>query len=240
MGPAHGSVKGLIYWKGEPFVSVSAVLGLLPRPGLVRWAARTVARAALSDPEALIRLAEVDPARAERLLLSAPERARELAVRRGTLLHRLAAQLALGRPVRAEGDGALFLGLISEFLRREAPEFIRVEPRLFSRRYGYGGVADAIVRLGGRTVLLEYKTGGVYPEHRLQLAAYAFSEFIGLPGGREAALPRIDGGLIVRVGFSGYELLPLTPNEDDFLAFLHALSLCRWLNGSPGRPCGPR
>lgn len=239
MGPDAGPAKDLIYWKGRPFVSVSAVLNLLPRPGLVTWAARTVAQVALADPEALMRLAAADPAGAERLLLSAPARARQLAARRGTLLHQLAALVALGRRVRAQGDAANLLELVSEFVRREAPEFIRVGPRLFSRRHGYGGIADAIVRLGGQTLLLEYKTGGVYPEHRLQLAAYAFSEFIGLPGGREAPLPRIDGGLIVRVGPAGYELWPLSLSQDDFLAFLHALSLYHWLKGSPS-PRDPR
>ncbi len=232
--PGHGPARDSLFWKGKPFVPVSAVLeNILAKPGLVEWSAETVARQALRDPEALRRLAELDPAAAERFLLAAPRSERQRAARRGNLVHRLAAQLARGRRVRAEGEAAAFLEVLSGFLRRERPKFIWVEPELFSGRYGYGGRADAIVRLGGRTLVLEYKTGErVYPEDRLQLAAYGFADFIGLTGGREVRLPRIDGGLIVRVGYSGYELLPVTLHEADFLAFLHALYLYRWLKGA--------
>lgn len=102
-------------------------------------------------------------------------------------------------------------------------------PHFHSAKYGYAGVADAVARIGGRTLLVEYKTGGVYAEHRLQLAAYAFAEFIGLADGREAVPPRIEGGLIVRVGFTGYGLSPISITGEDFAAFLHALSLYRRL-----------
>lgn len=50
---------------------------------------------------------------------------------------------------------------------------IEVERRVYSRRHRFSGTLDAIVRTGRDLVLLDWKTGkAIYPEYRLQTAAY--------------------------------------------------------------------
>lgn len=49
---------------------------------------------------------------------------------------------------------------------------IKNEMQLISEEYLYGGTIDAYCELNGHKTLLDFKTGGYYPEHRLQMAAY--------------------------------------------------------------------
>ena len=47
------------------------------------------------------------------------------------------------------------------------------ERKVYSRRYRYSGTFDALGEIGGELVLLDWKTGkSIYPEYRLQTAAY--------------------------------------------------------------------
>ena len=60
------------------------------------------------------------------------------------------------------------------FLDASKLRHVSTEQRIYSRRYGYAGTLDKIALLAGRHVVLDWKTGsGIWPEHRLQTAAYA-------------------------------------------------------------------
>lgn len=59
------------------------------------------------------------------------------------------------------------------------PEFLGIECQMLSKKYGYCGTADAICRIGGKVVVVDYKTSkGFYDNYSLQIAAYcgAFAE----------------------------------------------------------------
>lgn len=89
---------------------------------------------------------------------------------------------------------------------------------------------------GGKVTLIgDYKTGGdvgeakgVYPEVALQLAAYAGADFVGLPGGGEQPLPRIDGAFVLHLGPAGWRMVPVRIGDDVFKAFLYAREVFRW------------
>jgi RecB family exonuclease len=52
-------------------------------------------------------------------------------------------------------------------------EPIKVELRLVSEKYHYGGTIDTYADLNGKTALVDYKTSAaVYDEHKAQVAAY--------------------------------------------------------------------
>src|SRR5690606_27752568 len=52
-------------------------------------------------------------------------------------------------------------------------ELVETEVPLVSELYRYGGTLDAVARVNGRLVLLDWKSGNrVYPDHVVQVAAY--------------------------------------------------------------------
>jgi hypothetical protein len=55
------------------------------------------------------------------------------------------------------------------------PRPIHLEPECYSES-GYAGSIDGLFQIGHDTVLLDYKTGGVFEEASMQLAAYAHAD----------------------------------------------------------------
>lgn len=51
-------------------------------------------------------------------------------------------------------------------------EIILSEVSLVSNQYGYGGTIDAVAKINDEIAILDFKTGGCYPDHLLQVAAY--------------------------------------------------------------------
>lgn len=67
------------------------------------------------------------------------------------------------------------------------------EFRVISRKYVYSGTLDAVGKIGGKTMLIDWKTSsGIYPDMSLQLVAYAqaYNEMTG---------SKVKNGLIVHV-----------------------------------------
>lgn len=58
---------------------------------------------------------------------------------------------------------------------------LEVERRIYSRRYRYSGTLDKLAIVDGQLSLIDWKTGGLYPSHRYQTAAYvaAYEEETG-------------------------------------------------------------
>ena len=72
-------------------------------------------------------------------------------------------------------------------------EFVATEILLYSKEHKYCGTADAIVRIGGKLYLLDFKTGsGIYNDCMLQTASYVKMYY-------EMGLNKIYGELVGRV-----------------------------------------
>ncbi len=214
------TIGGLRFYQvgGSLYPSVTAILSVVARPGLVAWARRT----ALLTVRAL--LAEGLPLE-EALALAAqePERRRDSAAQRGIGVHEAIALALRGEPYPAEAspwvEGAL------AFLGERGLVPLGHEVVLVSRAHGFAGTCDlaASAAEGGGLALVDWKTGGLWPEHALQLGAYslALSEMTG----REVA-----AAYLVGLKEGGYEAravsLPLAQE-----GFLGALSLWRALGG---------
>src|SRR3990172_181392 len=78
------------------------------------------------------------------------------------------------------------------------------EASVFNRTERYAGTLDAIATIGGRTLVIDVKSGkGVYPETALQLAAYRWAEFVGVPDGSEQPMPPTVGAAVLHLTDQG-------------------------------------
>ena len=215
---------------GKSYPSVTSILDVLNKPQLVNWAVRLTREYIKQQLFALRHADSLKDLNVEDLLVKSAlehDRVRNSAADHGTDIHRRIAahvgdkypHIALNDPIvttfRAWQDEVQFVPIASEKL-------------MFSREHGYAGTADLIGTLNGRLALLDIKTGrGVYPEYKLQLAAYAVAW-----GEMTGHFPEVSANLHVKSDFTiteantftGAELFPL------FQTFLAAKHLFEWLS----------
>jgi hypothetical protein len=202
---------------GLTLPSVSTILRVIAKPNLVAWTRRTtltMVRALLEEGlsvEAALSLAEVEP-----------ERQRDLAAQRGGLAHEAIALALVGKPYPSEWGPWVKAAL--GFLADYGLHPLATEALVVSKRRGFAGTIDLVARRDdGALVLVDWKTGGIWPEAALQLGGYAIAweEMPGRPVGE---------AYVVGLRARGYEArrvnLPLARR-----AFLACLTLWRALRG---------
>lgn len=228
------------WWMGAgPLVSVTTVGKVLYSYPLERWKLEGVARRAVRDIGIITELAgRGDEEAAIRLLLDSKDesvKARD----RGTAFHAWAEAINEGLPQFPPGDE--LAGEKVGYLRwtdEAKPKWLAVEAMVASSKYGFGGTLDGVALIDGQTWLIDLKTsksvadrdGNVWRDYRMQLAAYANAEFVGRPGDpKKYRLPAIERYGIVHVTASSTRLVEAAVTRADWLAFLQALSLHRWM-----------
>ena len=228
-----GRSKRFYTWRGEQFWSVTTVLdNALPKRALTYWAAKKVAEAAADLAEQLPGLVAHDREAAVRMLKGAPWAESERAADVGTLIHAQVEARSLGQPIPEPPPVARpRLAAWRRFVVEHEPDYIATEAVVVNRACSYAGTLDAIVRLGGRPTLLDYKTGkGVYSETALQLAAYRFAEFIALVDGSEYPMPEVEAAVVLHLPADGtYELVEVQADGAAFGYFRYAQAIYRWL-----------
>lgn len=244
--------KRFYTWRDSNYWSVTTILsGGVPKPALLPWGIKAVATGAVTKRDVLgAMLAECKTPdvcargvfceacdQTVRWLKSTPYAQRDRAANLGSLVHDAAEAHALRRPyptwdeqVRPYMEG--FVSFLDDF----APVFTATEASVYNRSERYAGTLDAIVDLQlplhsepGRYILDTKSGKGIYPEIGLQLAAYRFAEFIGLPDGSEAAMPTVDGALGLHLTPEGYRLIEVRADEEIFRAFLYAREVFRFV-----------
>jgi len=147
--------------EGKLYLSVTSVLTVVAKPALVSWATRVALDAVatyLSDRQTLT---QEDLAAALAYARTEPERLRDQTAGRGAARHE-----RIASPAR---DPAA-----TRVLDRLGLEPLAYEYLVLSDRDGYAGTCDLVARApDGALAVLDWKTGGVWPEHALQLGAYA-------------------------------------------------------------------
>lgn len=177
--------------------SVTELLKMaIPSPAITGWAVRITAEAAVHKRNAWLAMAEADPAGAIEYLKQQRWATSGKAADRGNALHRHAQALALGAPPPEPEAGAeAHVAQFVRFLDDHAPVYLAAEAPVYNLAYSYAGTLDAIVQLGDRVCVLDYKTTDKgpepdpdtgrspsrppYSEVALQLCAYARAEMIG-------------------------------------------------------------
>lgn len=158
---------------------------------------------------------------------------------RGSNVHTKAESLLYGVPCRL-GNGAAgteYFAIVDKIFNDLQPELVAAEFPVFHRTLngrGYGGTADAIIKIGGKAYLVDWKSRGAdsrhgaYPEEGAQAGAYGFAEYMMVDDGDGGVirrrLPELDGGLIISIQPDSYEVYPIDLVE----GFAHFSALHAW------------
>jgi hypothetical protein len=98
-----------------------------------------------------------------------------------------------------------FVAGAAQFVMDNVKKIGAIEQTVFNLTYKYAGTFDALCQLtDGTYAIVDWKTGGIYEETSLQLAAYAHAEFIGRPDGTQTMLSKpITKGIAVQIPGDG-------------------------------------
>ena len=215
---------------GEKVQGVTTVLSKsIPKPALIAWAANESAKFAVNQWDELATLPIVD--RLERIKKEW-RGVRDRAALRGTEVHNLAEKVVHGEEVEVPDHLAGHLEAYIQFLDDFQVVPVLVEKAVFSRSYKYAGTFDLVADINGVRWLLDIKTNasGVYAETALQLAAYRFADFYIEDDLSEHAMPEVERTGVIHVTASGYELVPVIANRDEFATFCHAIQMANWMD----------
>jgi hypothetical protein len=224
--PKLGHVHGYQI-DGTNCPTVTEILQMIAKPPLLYWYGQQAALEAYDGSEHL--LMERDSA--IRWLANAGNRKKDEAARLGSAIHRYADELATtGTMPLVHPDAVPFVASLAAWVA-DHPHLVALSEFVVGHRtlgHFYMGTADQVMDIDGELLLVDLKTGkGIWPEHRLQLAAYRYADFM-LSDGIETAIPTVDGCAILHVRPEGTELIRVKAEHEEFEAFLACLDLWRW------------
>lgn len=211
---------------GELVPSITNIIGVLNKPALPRWAAKSVAEQAAAMKTSLPNL---EDAEIVDMLKGAPWRSSTRAADRGTTIHAyLETRLQGLTPKEISGEAARYRKAADAFLEEWNPKPVAIEQTVFGD--GYAGTGDLWAVLGnGATAILDYKTSkAIYAEAALQLAALSYADL--LPDGTTLTDP-VDEAWVIRIGEDGYEAKRVANLEYNYAAFRACLQAWHWMNG---------
>jgi hypothetical protein len=217
---------------GRKFPSVTSILNVLNKPQLVNWAVR-ITRDFIKQELFAFRhedsLKDFDLDDLMEKSAKEHDRVRNAAADRGIAVHSSIASYVGAKSNIAHNDPAVIA--FREW--QESSQFVPIasERLVFSREHGYAGTSDLIGMVNGKLAVFDIKTGrGIYPEYKLQLAAYAVAW-----GEMTGQLPEICANLHVRGDFTITEANAFTAAElfPLFQTFLAAKRLFEWLSEQP-------
>ena len=231
---------------GEKVPGVTSILNGLPKAFLQYWGQKLVAEAAVDNVASYIglvingeRQAAID------MLKNAPRRFTQGRADIGTEAHDVFESLARGEQPRVtpltEGHARQFEMFLSEY----QPEFLLMEETCWSDTHRYAGSFDAICKIGGETVIFDYKTSkSAYPDTALQIAAYRYADHIIRADGNKVPIPEITGGAVLHIREDEHTLYPYECGPAVFDTFLALRNYTfEWMNvlskEVQGRPIPP-
>lgn len=225
--------SGHYTWAGARFPSVTTVLKVLNKPALLYWASSVVAKRvieAYQNGENMDEVLEYDELR------MLPFAQKDDKASLGSLVHDVVEKAVAGREINFDyltDDAKPYAESAITWVQENKPKYVFCERALFNTEYGYAGTCDAVVELGGRRLVLDYKTSQTtYEDHALQLAAYRRAEF-SVDRGVQETMPDTEGGAILIVGEKKCRLYDWECGEKEFQVFLNALNVYRWKEGKP-------
>lgn len=203
---------------------VTSVVGKLPKDFLTFWAAKESAEAAVNNWDLISQLIKRDEQGAIDYLKNAHRRKSKAASDIGTAAHTLFERLARGETINdrhVHADVKAHVRHFREFLEVVQPEFLYWEETCWNDTLGVAGSFDAIGKVYGEMVMIDWKTSkSVYDSVALQLAAYRYAERIILADtGESVPMPALDGGAVLHVRPEGWALHPIDCGPEVFKVF---------------------
>ena len=171
---------------GVRHVRVTTALNVISKPALVPWAIRETTNKMRAVMEASVNTT-IDPVWIEEALQQAknyPDEARDAAAAKGTAIHEA---IYNWETIGERPDDAVENQAVQAYdeWRTQVPmEVVASELTVWSPSDKYAGTIDQVCRnSNGHWSVIDFKTGGAYPEAALQVAAYAnaLEELTGRP-----------------------------------------------------------
>ncbi len=227
----------------EKMPGVTSVVGMLPKPFLVHWAARMTAEAAVGNLPAVASIAERDETGAIDYLRNAHSRYTRLRAKVGSDAHDLFERMIRGEFIgRVHPDLEPYRDGFAEFLEAVRPELVRAEDVAWSSTHHYAGSFDAIIRVqlgeDGKpdhengtwhTLIVDWKTSkSAYPDVALQMSAYAHADLIISPDGVSEPMPEFDGAAVLHITPDGWVFKPVRIDREVFDVFLVLRRVFQW------------
>jgi hypothetical protein len=220
-----------------PIPSVTTITGVLDKPALTWWKGEQIARAAIEDAEMLVVMRDRGDTEAAVKYVMTKRDASDTARDRGTDIHALAERWHKGESAEPPADIADEWEGYLRWWGEAGAMVLYAEEMVASVEHDYAGTFDLIAAIGGETWMLDLKSsksvanakGVVWPEYRLQLAAYARADFMGRPDDPERyPLPPIDRYGIVHVTAEGTRLVEAKVSAGDWDVFLACRAIYGW------------
>lgn len=213
-------------------IQVTSILKVLNKPQLLNWAVRLTRNYIKQELFAFKHADSLKDLDLDDLLAKSAiehDRVRNAAADHGINVHSSIASYIGNTSSVAHNDPVIIA--FRQWEDTAKFELIASERLVFSRQHGFAGTADLIGALNGRLALLDIKTGrGIYPEYKLQLAAYAFAwcEMTGhFPEACMNLHVKSDFTITEANSFTAAELFPLLQT------FLAAKRLFEWQSEQP-------
>jgi hypothetical protein len=243
---------------GERFISVTTVLGYISKFGLPGWAGRLAAEAAFDRLPWLVRCSRNKPCNSSKtgdacgncpecavLWLSLRhEQVRDDAGDVGRRVHKAAEQMTVFGPgAHVDEDIRPLVEKLVQWRRLYRPEYESAEVTVISRKWGYAGTLDDILRfpadsplpkslqhLKGLALVDDLKTGKHLDKpNGWQVNAYARADAVLLDDGTELPMPQIDGGLIVHIRPDKVQMREVHLSDVNHQRFVHMLRVVEGL-----------
>lgn len=223
---------------GKSVPGATTILGVLDKPALTKWAARTVAEFVADNPDGVGVLREMGREPMIAALKEVPWQRRDDAAARGTSFHIYAEQIMQGQIATVPESLVPLVESALDFAEKWDIRPVLLEAAVGSREHRYAGTLDMVADHNhGPRAIFDWKSGKkIYPECAFQLNAYAFAEFHGLNGDEH---PMADLGIQAAYGVhirsDGWDVYPLEygPHvHDEFLCIRRAFDIKKRADGN--------
>ncbi|GAA5336033.1 PD-(D/E)XK nuclease family protein [Thermus hydrothermalis] len=210
-----------VNWRPVP--SVTQITGILNK-NLHEWAVRQVVEYLREELVPGLVITEEEAGRILDGAAKAHRQAVQKAAGRGSDFHAWAEAYLKGKPFSLPSEEPLrsMAQALVEWWEGNGGRAARGEEAVFHPEHLYAGRVDLVAHFGGRLLVVDLKTSSrVYPEHLLQVGAYALA--------LQAEGVAVEGGMVLCLGDG---LKPVeVPLEEAAEAFLGLLQAWRFVKG---------
>lgn len=213
-------------------LSVTAATGMIDKSRvLMKWATNLAKEKMIEDIDEIKKLLPTSGSSVRNKLVEIIENAcnlynvkREEAATKGSAAHSWIESYINGeKPAMPEDENVI--ASINAFLdweKQHKVKWLETEQIVYSKKYGYVGLFDALAVIDRKTVLIDFKTSkGVYNDYKYQISAYraAYEEETGKKLSGNSLIVRFDKET------AEFEVHECTAHDKDFKAFLGALAI---------------
>lgn len=211
--------------KGNSLISVTGVTSIIDKSdALMGWVAKMIGMYLLEEKK------KGNDKITEQLIDEAKKEYRRLKVEAadiGQMIHEWVSDWIKGKEPEMPDNEKAVNGITAflRFQKENKIKWLESERVIYSKKYRYAGILDAIGRKGKDLILVDFKSSNaIYPEMFLQVAGYNIAY-------QEETKKKITKKMIIRFGKDDgqFEVKELDNNWKDEEAFLHCLALVKRL-----------